>query len=119
MIEVRCATAIEAARKYADSLSRKDDGKWDKYKVPRESLDELLSRYEDDDNKLVVIMEEGRIAHSFYIEVYTLVGPTDQPDTRGLGGRDQNYYKGGKEWKFWYNGGYIFSDHSNNWNCHT
>lgn len=119
MLEVRCATAIEAARAFADTLPRKDDGKFDKYKVPRESLEHCLSRYEDDDNKLVVIMEDSHIKHSFYFHVYTLVGNSDQPDTRGLGGHGENYFKDGKEWKYWYNGGYIFADYSNNWSVNT
>jgi hypothetical protein len=99
MPEIRCPDHVKKCQDHADSLPQKSD-RYDRFKPPRESLDRCLDRYKDDTDKLVVIMEEPKSPYSFYFRVYT---------------RD----KEGGEWRYWYDGGYILSDYSNNWSIHT
>ncbi len=64
-----------------------------------ESLERLLTRYDDDPTKIVRVLEERMSPYSFYFTIHTV-------------------QDNGKE-RFWYNGGFIFWEHSNVWNIHT
>ncbi len=122
MLEVRCPEHVTTAQAFADTLTYKPADHYDhERKTPRQILDDLLNRYADDPNKLVVLMSDTSFnaKYNFYYHVYTRVGPTDKSDTQGLGGRGENYIKDGTEWNFWYNGGYIFNDARNRWDSHT